>query len=520
LEDLRGTNGEGVRALNKRLNAFAAAWARLQTDTPGWPQDPADRVFLQALESWLRFHEAMLVGELVPETLRFIRDNPASPHRPLFEHVMVDEYQDLNRAEQVLLDELAAVGALTVIGDEDQSVYSFKFANPEGIADFDHDHPGTHDESLEECRRCPRRVVSMANALIGRNARRAARVLLPRASNPEGEVFVVQWPSTEGEAEGLARFISQRIDSGVPAGRVLVLAPRRQFGYAIRDELNAIGVPAHSFFYEESLDGNPTEASESRAQEAFTLLTLLARPGDRVALRCWCGFGSTSLLRGAWARVRQHSESSGELPWSVLEQLATGTLTLPYTTPLVARFQELRRRLTELQGLLGMDLVDSLFPVGEDWAAPLRAIAEALPDDGEPDRLVEIVQRGVTQPELPTDVDYVRVMSLHKSKGLTTDLVIVAGCIEGLIPTLPRDATPAETLRALEEQRRLFYVAITRATQTLILSSVTRLLRADAHKMGALVRPGGGAYATTVTSRFVGELGPDRPAATLGISIL
>jgi DNA helicase-2/ATP-dependent DNA helicase PcrA len=517
LEDLRGTNGEGIRDLGKRLNAFAAAWARLQTDTPGWPHDPADRTFLQALESWLIFHQAMLVGELVPETLRFIRDNPASPHRPQFEYVMVDEYQDLNRAEQVLLDELSSVGALTLIGDEDQSIYSFKFANPEGIAHFDQSHPGTHDESLEECRRCPRLVVSIANSLIGNNRRRASRVLLPRVSNPEGEVLVVQWGSTAEEAEGLARLISDRISAArVSAGRVLVLAPRRQFGYAIRDALVGSSVPAHSFFYEEALDGNPTDSSDSKAQEAFALLTLLAKPNDQVALRCWCGFGSSSLNRNAWARVRQHCESTGELPWISLEALAAGTLKLPYTSPLIKRFEQLRNRLSALQTLQGRDLIDSLFPDGEDWAIPLRAIAEAFPDDGEPDRLVEIVQRGVTQPELPTDVDYVRVMSLHKSKGLTADLVIVAGCIEGLIPTLPRDVAPDETLRALEEQRRLFYVAITRATHTLVLSSVTQLPLADAHRMGAIVRFNG----ATITSRFVSELGPDRPAAVRGTTIL
>ncbi len=109
LGDLLGTNNEGLRALRKRLSAFSAGWARLQSDTPGWPQDRQDRVFLAKLEAWLGFHEAMLIGELVPEALRFLRDNPASPHRPSFEHALVDEYQDLSRAEQVLLDELAAL---------------------------------------------------------------------------------------------------------------------------------------------------------------------------------------------------------------------------------------------------------------------------------------------------------------------------------------------------------------------------------------------------------------------------
>ena len=166
LEDLRGTNNEGIRDLSKRLIAFTAAWARLQSETPGWPQDQQDQIFLHRLEAWLIFHEAMLIGELVLESLRFLRDNPASPYRPQFAHILVDEYQDLNRSEQVLLDELAARGHLTIVGDEDQSIYAFKHAHPEGIAQFHESHPGTHDENLEECRRCPRLVVSMANALI------------------------------------------------------------------------------------------------------------------------------------------------------------------------------------------------------------------------------------------------------------------------------------------------------------------------------------------------------------------
>ena len=85
----------------RRIRAFEAAWARLQSEVPGWPHDPLDRQFQAALISWLRFHRAMLIGELVPEALRFLRNNPASDARTAFDHVIVDEYQDLNKAEQV-----------------------------------------------------------------------------------------------------------------------------------------------------------------------------------------------------------------------------------------------------------------------------------------------------------------------------------------------------------------------------------------------------------------------------------
>ena len=223
----------------------------------------------------------MLIGELVPEGLRYLRNNPASPERAAFSHILVDEYQDLNAAEQEFVQLIAQNAQLTIIGDEDQSIYSFKHAHPDGIAEFHLRHPDTADETLDLCRRCPTNIVEMANRLISNNQRRTNRALTPMAQNGNGEAHIVQWQSMEQEAQGLAEFIERHVRSGrVNPGRLLVLAPRRQFGYAVRDALNARGVLAHSFFREEALDGDPTKLARCRAQQAFTLLTLAANPED------------------------------------------------------------------------------------------------------------------------------------------------------------------------------------------------------------------------------------------------
>jgi len=524
LEDLKGTPFGGVRECRKLLQAFNAAWARLQTEEPGWPADDVDRQFEATLEDWLLFHRGMLIGEIVPVTLKFLQDNPATPIRRAFEHVVVDEYQDLNRSEQVLLDVLSENGQFTLVGDEDQSIYSFKHAHPEGIASFPASHPGTADESLEECRRCPHRVVAMANHLIRQNQSRQPRALIPREENPQGEVHVVQWTTMQNEARGLARFVQARVAAReVDAGEVLVLAPRRQFGYAIRDALNAAGTPALSFFQEEALDGDPKKMEESQAQQAFTLLNLLVDPDDRVALRCWCGFGSPSLRSNAWQRLRSHCEETGQSPSEALELMNQGELTLPHCKALAERFQLLQQKLASLETLQGTELIDALFPEHEDWAQLLRAAAEAMEEQTEEletDKLRDGLLTAISQPELPVDVDYVRVMSLHKSKGLTAELVVVAGCIEGLIPTLEADLPPDEHAAKLEEQRRLFYVAVTRTCQTLVLSSVTRLQRKLAYRMGARVGKGYNPSAKTVTTRFLHELGPTKPTAVSGPNFL
>jgi DNA helicase II / ATP-dependent DNA helicase PcrA len=463
LQDLHDGEFGNIHARRRRLKAFEAAWARLQSEQPGWPQDTVDQRFHRQLLDWLSFHQAMLIGELVPEALRYLRNNPACPERTTFSQILVDEYQDLNVAEQEFTQLVAENAQLTIIGDEDQSIYSFKYAHPEGIADFHARHPDTTDETLDLCRRCPTNIVTMANSLIANNRRRTNRALIARPENGAGEAHIIQWQSMERETQGLAEFIERLVHSGrVDPGRVLVLAPRRQFGYGVRDALNARGVQAHSFFQEEALEGNPASLTACRVQQAFTLLTLAANPEDSVGLRCWCGFGSASLRRGAWERIRALCGDDDISLRAALDGIDGRRFRIPHGTNVVARLRELRGHLESLTPLRGDALLDVLFPDNDPDFAQIRIMAAGVDPDADAAQLLDRLRASITQPELPTDVDYVRVMSLHKSKGLTADLVVVMGCVEGLVPTLPRDVTQAERDLALEEQRRLFYVSITR----------------------------------------------------------
>src|SRR5207249_3810484 len=107
IQDISTRGNFGTRReITRRIRAFEADWARLQHQQPGWPLDPTDQAFHLHLTSWLRFHRGMLIGELVPTALHYLRNNPASLVLAAYDHVIVDEYQDLNRAEQELLDVL------------------------------------------------------------------------------------------------------------------------------------------------------------------------------------------------------------------------------------------------------------------------------------------------------------------------------------------------------------------------------------------------------------------------------
>ena len=493
----------GKRDCTKRVRAFEAAWARLQSEEPGWAMDATDQRFEKCLVAWLCFHRAMLIGELVPEALRFLRNNPMSDALKAFDHVIVDEYQDLNRAEQDIIDLLAKAGTAVVVGDADQSIYSFRHANPEGLKDFRTRHPTTHDELLAECRRCPTRVVRIADELIKHNyPSPSSPRLRAMSTNHEGEIHVIQWNDPEEEAQGVAEYISHLLtNQGYAPGDILVITPRRRLAYPIRDVIKGKGVPVHSFYQEEALEEEP-------AQRAFALLTLLAAKEDRVALRWWLGQGSQTGRSASYRRLRQHCEASGDSPWNVLEAIDRGDLQLPRISNLLKRFRDLKGTFVSLPSLALQDLVDYLLPEDDDSCTALREFAVvALPQSNKVSDLFAHIRTGITQPEAP-EGDFVRIMSPQKSKGLTSKVVIVTGCIQGLLPI--------EKPGTIPEQRRLFYVAITRCTDILVFSSFVRIERQLAMSTGIQLQNHKGYLGRTIASRFISELGPTVPNSRRG----
>lgn len=504
------------RARQKRIRAYEAAWARLQHEEPGYAQTAQDRRFEQTLVDWLRFHTCMLIGEIIPQVYQYLRNNPAAPECRLYDHVLVDEYQDLNRAEQGVIDLLGGDGHLCIVGDDDQSLYSFKFAHPAGIRSFADTHPNTTDHEIIVCRRCPTRVVSFANSLIRFNRDRVDRRLSPLDANGVGDVRIQQFDSLNDEVQGIAAYVRGQIEDRERRPEdILILAQRRSIGNPIYEALAALGIPCKSYYQE-------NELSSLIAQERMALFKLFANRQDRIALRWLLGYGSNDFRRIAYARIRAHCVDAGTNPWDTMCELAAGNLVIPYTTHLVARFREIQVDLEGLNGdggmlgFVGRWLPEELEDIGE-----FRALAiELAPTVTTPDDLLSSLIAAVSTPEVPPDVTEVRIMSLHKSKGLSSPVVVIAGCVEGLLPAGPDDdMTPAEQQAHLEEQRRLFYVGLTRAKSDreanrpgVLLVTYSRTMDlGDAMRAG--ITPARVVYgiAHLQASRFIRELGANAP---------
>lgn len=519
LRDIGGDFGN-IHSRRRMLEGYVAGWARGLEDHPGLAVEREDREFQAGVLAWLREHEAMLIGEVVPETYRYLTNNPAAAELTAFDHIIVDEYQDLNVLEQRLLDTLAANGNLCVAGDEDQSIYSVRYANPEGISEY-LDRADVEQHAIEICGRCPANIVDMANSLIRQAPGRDKPDLRPLEGRADGTVAIVQWDDVDEEVEGTVSAIADSIASGRhEPGEILVLTNWRKSGERIRTRLSEVGIAARSYFTEEELRSDD-------CREALALLRLLVDGTDAVARRVIVGLGDASGRSVAYRRLLGFCRDNGFTPTDVLTRITRGEDFDVNVPALVNRWRQALERLARLRDLELDSLVDNLFPDEHESLAQLRTIAlEALEGEiGDVEALLDAIVRAVTQDDVPQHPAFVRVMSLHKSKGLTSECVYLVSAAHGIVPTI-RSAEAVEVEAATREGRRLFYVALTRTASELVISSSKTMDLADASARGVVYDPGtirntgDRLVIRTIASPYIAELGPRAPAPIRGIQWL
>ena len=520
ISDLCGDNG-GKRACKKLIKDYESAWAQSQGDVPGFAKTAEEKKLQADLLNWLDFHEGMLIGELIPYLVRYLKENPGAAEHKEFANLLVDEFQDLNKAEQTAIAYLGASAEVCIVGDDDQSIYSFKNARPDGIREWADLHPNCADLEMSDCHRCPTTVVEMANTLIAVNTNRLPRALTAMHEKGPGEVSIVQLANLEGEAAWIAAKISSLIEGGVHPSEIIILVQRSVAGKPILKALRAAGIPSKSYYEESQLDSEV-------AQQRFSLFKLLLNREDRVALRYMVGAGAADFRAKPYARLRAYCEKSGDSPWNALTKLAEGTVSLPHTAPLVAAYVDLKKQLNSLAELVA-DLpafVDALFPSDDSALTELRALAlEQIVGSTTAEELLGAMMQEITQPDIPPTVEEVRLMSLHKSKGLSSPYVFIAGCVEGILPAAP-DTSQSKAMRdaAIEEARRLFYVGITRVKAdlsnkrpgSLFVTYPKQMTIADAYGANVAFPTKSGLMANLLPSRFIAELGPAAPHPIAG----
>jgi superfamily I DNA/RNA helicase len=355
----------------------------------------------------------------------------------------------------------------------------------------------------------------MANTLIAQNPGRLGDAMVERPANGVGDVVVRQYGTATAEAAAVADKIAALIHQGVNPREIIVLAQRRTFADPVFHRLRAADIPTKSYYSE-------TELDTPEAQAKFALLKLFLNREDRVAFRWLLGKGHDRWRTNPYRRLLQHVRQTGATPWETLVALEQGTITISHTGTLVDRFVEIRAELAELEAAQNLDqFISAWLPDSAETELLTETVTKCRDGIETTQELYDAIYEAITQPEIPLEVTEVRIMSLHKSKGLSSPYVFVVGCVEGLLPAqLGPQASDAERSAQLQEDRRLFYVGITRVKADppgrsgyLALTYPQTMPAADAFNSQIRpVRVERGGIAILQPSRFLGEMAPHLPA--------
>ena len=438
------------------------------------------------LEGAVRSSNAVTFDDLLVLPVRMLSANPErrAVYQAKFRYILVDEYQDTNRAQYAFVKLLAAHGNVTVVGDDDQVVYQWRGADIRNMLDFNRDYPQAKTVRLEENYRSTGRILELANTVISANTQRLGKTL--RTTKERGEsVTVIRALDERDEAAAIAEELlaRRRRESDLALRDMAILYRTNSQSRAFEEAMRRQGIPYR-------LVGAIRFYDRREIRDLMSYLRLIANPADDEAFRRAItvprrGLGDTGMAQLAAAASREGLsllEAIGR-PSLVegLRQSVRGAVV--EFAALIARLRtlaseasvdELLRALVE-----GIRYGDYLRAEGPDAADRLDNIrelitsaAETVADDGGEVGLTPLehfLQRttlvaGVDQ--LDPAADAIVMMTVHNAKGLEFPVVFIAGLEDGLFPLARAYDDPA----MLEEERRLFYVGITRAERKLYLS--------------------------------------------------
>ena len=397
--------------------------------------------------------------------------------RERIRYLLVDECQDTNGAQYRLLRHLAGPkGALTCVGDDDQSIYAWRGANPENLELLGKDYPQLKVVKLEQNYRCTARILRCANTLIARNPHAHLKQLWSQHGDGE-TVRVWACRNAEHEAERVAAEINYlKQAKEIPWGEFAILFRGNHQSRPLEKALQLLRVPYH-------LTGGTAFLDRGEVKDALAWLRVLANPDDDAAFLRAIGspkreVGGTTLAKLALMAQQAHKPlSRAAEDIGLLKQLTPRAAAgLDEFTRIVHRLRdlseratpaELTRQLVEQSGLLAAIRAqckdEASFQRRRENLDELSQWFEAAKGGGPGDLAAQLAL--ITHADRGEPGNEVRLMSLHAAKGLEFRVVFIIGCEDG---NLPHEHSIEEGM--LEEERRLFSVGITRAKERLNLT--------------------------------------------------
>jgi len=442
----------------------------------------------------------------VTEILRAQPDVLAAYHRQ-FRYLLVDEYQDTNLVQYYWLRLLAqrpppVPSNICCVGDDDQSIYSWRGAEIENILRFERDFPGAAVVRLEANYRSTRQILAAASHLIAHNKGRLGKTLRPQREDPDGErVRVVSLWDSEEEARMVGERIEAARAAGTPLSEVAVLVRASFQTRAFEERLIALGVPYR-------VVGGAKFYERQEIRDALAYLRVLAQPADDLAFERIVNVPKRGLGDTAIQAMHRAARDQGVPLARAAAGLALSDALRPKPRAALRElFQgfDRWRALNEAEGhvvaaatLLEETGYTAMWQNDPSPEAPgrLENLKELLRALGEYATLQGFLEHValVMENDAEAEAERVTLMTLHAAKGLEFDIVFLPGWEEGLFPH--QRALDEGGEKSLEEERRLAYVGITRARRRAIIS----------HAANRRIY---GSWSAAIPSRFLDELPGD-----------
>ncbi|MEN3175623.1 UvrD-helicase domain-containing protein [Gluconobacter sp. OJA] len=456
-------------------------------------------------------------GDLMLHMVEILRSQPnvlAQYHR-IFRYILVDEYQDTNTIQYLWLRLLAkreqGPSNIACVGDDDQSIYSWRGAEVENILRFEKDFPGAAVVRLEQNYRSTAQILAAAAGLIAHNEGRLGKTLRPGREDAQGEkVQIIGVRDSDEEARIVGGAIERLHADGHPLSEIAILMRAGFQTRPFEERLMTIGIPYR-------IVGGLRFYERSEIRDCLAYMRVLSQPSDDLAFERIINVPKRGV--GAVAVQKLHGVARtlpGPLTAGALTQIEQGALkgkSKEALTSLMEAFQRAKATLEAEGQVVAVEqlLEDSgylqMWRDDRSVEAPgrldnirelLRAIGEFATLEGFLEHVALVMDT-----ESETSDDKVSLMTLHGSKGLEFDTVFLPGWEEGVFPS--QRSLDEGGNRALEEERRLAYVGLTRARfRAIVVHAASRRIYAN--------------WQASMPSRFIEEI-PSEYVQTSGQSL-
>lgn len=437
----------------------------------------------------LKISNALDFDDLIYQTIFLFETNPdvLAEYQERFKHIMVDEYQDTNHTQFVLVKQLAAkYRNLCVVGDDDQSIYKFRGANIYNILNFEEEYPDAMVVKLEQNYRSTANILNTANAVIANNEGRKDKTLWTDKEDGEKITFT-KYNDEYKEAEGTVSKIKSAKRMGVSYGSMAILYRTNAQSRVLEEKLIYENVPY-------KLVGGTNFYARKEIRDIVSYLKVLANPSDANALKRIInvprrGIGDTTV-----SKVSEFADNNGMSVYDALLDIEE----IPGMSRSADKINKFTDMMESIRSKIGEGFLESIFDEviektgyieelkaeGTDEAkARIENIGELknkvviFEEQNKEGTLTELLEEIalVADADESDDVDEsekVTLMTLHSAKGLEFPYVFMVGMEDRLFPS--GMSIDSEDPDALEEERRLCYVGITRAMEKLYMSAASQ----------------------------------------------